>query len=77
MALNLRTITPELHAELKIAAANAHKPLERFCLDALEGLILRRIIGIAPVAEPVVDLTKPKMEGHHPRCQCSLCRPSK
>lgn len=36
MALNLRSIEPELHRRLKLAAFSSGKALERFCLDALE-----------------------------------------
>lgn len=39
MALNLRTITPDLHQRLKLAAFSSGKALERFCLDVLESAV--------------------------------------
>lgn len=36
MALNLRSVSPELHRRLKLAAFSSGKALDRFCAEALE-----------------------------------------
>lgn len=57
MALNLRTITPELHQQLKLAAFSSGKALERFCLDVLQDSVAQR-------TEPRVST--PKVAGSNP-----------
>ena len=54
MALNLRTITPELHHRLKLAAFSSGKALERFCLDALDDCLNGKWSD-PPSAKPVFD----------------------
>ena len=56
MAINLRSIGPVLHADLKIAAAKAGKPLEFFCIQLLrQGLNAGGLAGSSPAARPVID----------------------
>lgn len=42
MALNIRTITPELHHRLKLAAFSSGVALDRFCVDILTTGVAQR-----------------------------------
>lgn len=63
MAINLRTIGPVLHADLKSAAAKAGKPLEFFCLLLLREALTARG-GSSDGRAPVV--TTQEVEGSTP-----------
>lgn len=75
-ALNVRNVTLEQMASWKLAAAAEGKTLRDWVL----GQLGRKQVYVAgppeeklAVVEQMERRVKPKTEGHHPRCKCSLC----
>lgn len=63
MALNLRTIEPDLHRRLKLAAFSSGKALERFCLEALEACLdASPKVQSQSSVRGVVEQTVPRVE---------------
>lgn len=77
MALNLRSVTPELHKKLKLAACQSGVALERFCIDLLARGVNSSVERTAHNGMAAGSTPAPRTTSHDPSTcriyRCGLC----